>query len=155
MLPDEVRAFPARPPSEVEWEDLLVRVEIAPRALRIAMEDAPPGDPRLVDVLRMAVLFESQLQHMLLAMIDGREVEEGFGVAGVAGDPAVLVDEYVRLRYRSFLMVQRRGVNVWDWTVLGGEWGGATAYQLFQAAAHRDGVLLASVRRTSRQGAGA
>ena len=35
-----VGAHPEAPPSEVEWEDLLVRVELAPRALRLALDDA-------------------------------------------------------------------------------------------------------------------
>ena len=36
-------AYPQRPPSEVEWEELLVKYEITPRALRLAAEDAGPG----------------------------------------------------------------------------------------------------------------
>lgn len=155
MLPDEVRAFPARPPSEVEWEDLLVRVEIAPRALRIAVEEAPRDDPDLIQLLQTGVFFEARLQHLLEAMIDGREVEYGFEARNVPGDVDALIEAYARLRYRSFLMMQRRGINVWEWMVLGGEWAGATAYQLFQAAAHRDGALLAGARRAGRGGTAA
>lgn len=152
MLPDDPHRFPARPPSEVEWEDLLVRVEIAPRALRIAVEEARADDELLSRALQIGLLFETLLQRALEAIIDERVMEDGFGMEFVPGDPAALVAEYGRLRYRSFLMVQRRGLNVWDWTVRGGTWDGATAYQLFQAAAERDGALLAIVRGGGRGG---
>ncbi|HEU0014973.1 MAG TPA: hypothetical protein VFQ45_14895 [Longimicrobium sp.] len=146
------RTLPARPPSEVEWEDLLVRVEIAPRALRVAVEDAPPAHPGLSHVLGMAVMAETVLQRMLEAMVDGRALPADFAVGseGMPGDAAALVAEYARLRFRSFVMVQRRGLDVWDWRVRGGPYEGATAYQLFQAAAQTDGVLLAAVRGAAR-----
>ena len=152
MTVADPRTFPARPPSEVEWEDLLVRVEIAPRALRIAVEDAPGDHPRVVDVLREGVLAEAALQEMLEAIIDGREARDGTGIEGMSNDPVALLAEYARLRMRSFVMVQRRGLNVWDWTVRGGPYDGATAYQLFQAAARQDGVLLAAMREAARGG---
>lgn len=151
------RTLPARPPSEVEWEDLLVRVEIAARALRVAVEDAPADHPGVVQALGTGVHGEMALQQMLEAMVDGRELpaDLGLGVEGMPGDAPALVAEYGRLRYRSFLMVQRRGLNVWDWQVRGGPYDGATAYQLFQAAARTDGALLAAVRGAAREGAGA
>lgn len=149
------RTLPARPPSEVEWEDLLVRVEIASRALRIAVEDAPADHPGVVPALQRGVRAERALQDTLLAIIDGREAPDGAGTEEMSADPAALVAEYARLRGRSFVMVQRRGLNVWDWTVRGGPHDGATAYQLFQAAARMDGELLAAMRRALREGAGA
>jgi hypothetical protein len=150
------RTLPARPPSEVEWEDLLVRAEIAPRALRVAVEDAPDGHPGVVDALSRAVRAEMGLQAMLEAIVDGRELPERMDDAGPALDDAQgLVAEYARLRMRSFVMVQRRGLNVWDWTVRGGPYPGATAYQLFQDAARRDGLLLDAVRRAARGGTSA
>ncbi|HEU4881700.1 MAG TPA: hypothetical protein VFT45_05630 [Longimicrobium sp.] len=155
MILADPRTLPARPPSEVEWEDLLVRLEIMPRALRVAIEDAPGGHPGVAEVLRMGVLTEMALQQMLEAMVDGRELpaEYGFGVEGMPGDAAGLLAEYARLRTRSFVMVQRRGLNVWDWQVRGGPYPGATAYQLFQAAAQTDGMLLAAIRGAGREGA--
>lgn len=153
LLPDDPKRFPARPPSEVEWEDLLVRVEIAARALRIAVDEAP-ADDLVVEALEMGVLFEAMLGRTLEAVIDGRTPEDGGGVY-VSGDPDELVSEYARLRYRSFVMVQRRGIDVWEWTVRGGGWDGATAYQLFQAAAARDGALLSLIRGAGRGGAAA
>lgn len=145
------RTLPARPPSEVEWEDLLVRLEIMPRALRVAVEDAPADSAAVAGALRAGVHAEAALQEMLEAMVDGRELSADFAaVTETAGDPRALLAEYARLRMRSFVMVQRRGLNVWDWTVRGGPFGGATAYQLFQAAARSDGELLAAVRAAGR-----
>jgi hypothetical protein len=154
MTLSDPRTLPARPPSEVEWEDLLVRLEIMPRALRVAIEDAPAGHPGVVQALRTGVAAEAALQRMLEAMVDGCEVSDG-GVEGMDGDAAGLLAEYARLRTRSFVMVQRRGLNVWDWQVRGGPCRGATAYQLFQAAAQMDGMLLAAVRGAGRERAGA
>lgn len=155
MLSVDPRTFPARPPSEVEWEDLLVRVEIAPRALRVAVEDAPGDRPEVVGVLRQGVRGERALQEMLEAVVDGREARDVAEGEVASADPAALLAEYVRLRMRSFVMVQRRGLNVWDWTVRGGPYDGATAYQLFQAAARMDGLLLAALRQAARGEAGA
>jgi hypothetical protein len=155
MIFADPRTFPARPPSEVEWEDLLVRVEIAPRALRVAVEDAPGDHPRVVDVLRRGVRAEAVLQDVLEAIIDGREARDGMGSEALPDDPVALLAEYARLRMRSFVMVQRRGLNVWDWTVRGGPFDGATTYQLFQAAARQDGMLLAAMREAARGGTAA
>jgi hypothetical protein len=153
ILAVDPRTFPARPPSEVEWEDLLVRVEIAPRALRVAVEDAPRDHPEVVGVLRRGVQGEMALQATLEAIVDGREAGDAPGGDDLPSDPEALLSEYIRLRMRSFVMVQRRGLNVWDWTVRGGPYDGATAYQLFQAAAHMDGHLLAALRGAARTGA--
>lgn len=150
MFVEDPRTLPARPPSEVEWEDLLVRVEIAPRALRVAVEDAPAGHPGVTEALRTGVMAEMVLQEMLDAVVEGREARDGLGVEGMEDDPQALVARYARLRTRSFVMVQRRGINVWDWTVRGGPYPGATAYQLFQGAARMDGMLLDAVRRAAR-----
>ncbi|HEX6037704.1 hypothetical protein [Longimicrobium sp.] len=152
MLLVDPRTLPARPPSEVEWEDLLVRVEIAPRALRVAVEDAPAGHPGVTEALHRGVMAEMVLQDMLEAIVEDREARDGVGVEGMEDDPQELVARYARLRFRSFVMVQRRGLNVWDWTVRGGPYAGATAYQLFQGAARMDGMLLDAVRQAARGG---
>ena len=155
MIDIDPLTFPARPPSEVEWEDLLVRVEIAPRALRIAVEDAP-GDAELVEVLQLAVGLEAQLQLELRAMVDDIPLPDRGGVTLTEGISTAdeHVAEYARWRTRNFVMLQRRGSTVWEWRVRGGPHDGATAYQLLQAAAARDGTLLATVRGAAR-GAGA
>lgn len=147
--------YPARPPSEAEWEDLLVRYEIAPRALRLAVADA---EPRLEVLVPLGLLLSAErwAAGVLAAMRDGREVEgggagiEGAGLAGVDG----LVREYADLRARNFAAVQRRGLEVWEWSapVPGGR--AVTAYQLLNAAVAMDGEMLAVVRAGFR-GAGA
>lgn len=152
MFLEDPRTLPARPPSEVEWEDLLVRVEIAARALRVAVEDAPAGHPGVAEVLRMGVMAEMVLQDMVEAMVEDRPARDGLGIEGVEDDALALVARYGRLRMRSFVMVQRRGINVWDWTVRGGPYPGATAYQLFQGAARMDGMLLDAIRGAARGG---
>ena len=43
--------YAARPLSEVEWEELLVRYELTPRALRVALDDGDPAGPRVADLV--------------------------------------------------------------------------------------------------------
>lgn len=154
MFSTDPRTLPARPPSEVEWEDLLVRVEIMPRALRVAVEDAPPDDGDLRSILQRAVAMEAKLQLQLMAMVDDVPMPDARGVAALQDGISTaeeLVAEYGRWRTRNFVMLQRRGINVWEWRVRGGDQDGATAYQLLLAAAARDGELLAAVRETVRE----
>ena len=64
---------------------------------------------------------------------------------------AGLLAQFTRLRARTFALVQRRGLNVWEWTSRGrGPFQGATAYQFLQAVASSDGELLAAVRGAAR-----
>jgi hypothetical protein len=155
MIDIDPRTYPARPPSEVEWEDLLVKLEIAPRALRIAVEDAPADHPHVREWLQWAAAAESLLQVLLLAMAEGTELPEGIGAA-MEGEATLagFLAEYTRRRARNFAIVQRRGLGVWDWMSRGGPFAGATTYQLLQGAAALDGALLAEIRR-ARAGAGA
>jgi hypothetical protein len=156
MTDIDPRTYPARPPSEVEWEDLLVKLEIAPRAIRIAVEDAPADHPDVLRLLQLAAESESLLQRVLLAMADGTELPEGIGAAMEnEPTPAGFLAEYTRRRARTFAIVQRRGLGVWDWTARGGPFPGVSTYQLLQGAAALDGQLLAEVRRVARAGAGA
>ena len=141
--------FVARPPSEVEWEDLLVRLEITPRALRLAVEDV--GDsPQLRALLSVAAAREHGWGERLEDMREGRSFNEnaGFGPAPEDGTGAAeWVAVFTRQRERTFARVQRRGLEVWDWRSgpqPGNEPG--TAYQLLQVMAHTDGELLAAIR---------
>ncbi|NNC30133.1 hypothetical protein HKM21_12730 [Longimicrobium terrae] len=140
------RTFPERPPSEVEWEDILLRVEIAPRALRVAIDDVAPGHPGLAPVLQTAVLGERILHLQFEALAAGEPSPETADIDGIGADPAVLADDFVRLRSRTFAMVQRRGLNVWEWRVRGGPFDGATSYQLLQSTAAADGAWLKAIR---------
>jgi hypothetical protein len=145
------RTLPVRPPSEVEWEDLLLRLDIMPRALRVAIEDAP-ADAAMAEALEDAVESEVRIQEELDAMARGADAPVSVVVDLRDGSPAGLLAQFTRLRTRTFAMVQRRGLNVWDWTSRGGgPLDGATAYQLLQAAARADGELLATIRNAGRE----
>jgi hypothetical protein len=140
----------ARPPSIAEWEDVLIRVEIAPRALRVAADDAGDG-PAVRAVLARAAAAEAAFDDVIAAMRDGTEVpaaavEPGAGAEGEEGDAAALVDRYAQRRGRIFAQVQRRGLYVWDWAspLPGG--GTLTCYQLMTGMARHDGETLAAVR---------
>jgi hypothetical protein len=149
----EISALPAEPPSEVEWEELLVRVEVAPRALRLAVDDAPDATPGVRDALRHAFLWEARLQAVLASMAavsppPDAQKAVGDGEADLAG----VVREVARLRARSFAMVQRRGLEVWRWRAAGGAFAGATAYQLLAATVQHDRRTLDAVRTAAREG---
>lgn len=151
-----LRSFAERPPSEVEWEDLLVRLEIVPRALRLAVEDA--GDsPEVREVLNGALAREWAVNDIYLpALRAGQPVHaiERISVdAKVEGDAdaRAMADTFARLRERNFAQVQRRGLNVWEWRseLEDGE-GAVTAYQLMQWMARMDGETLAALRGGGR-----
>ena len=149
-----LQEFPERPPSEVEWEDLLVRLEIVPRALRLAVEDA--GDsPRTRDVVAKAVEREWLVNELLLpALRDGSPVHLGASASiQFDGEPdsLALAEAFTALRDRNFAQVQRRGLNVWEWrSEVDGGTGQVTAYQMMQWMARSDGETLAEVRAPGR-----
>ena len=144
-----LRALAERPPSEVEWEDLLVRLEIVPRALRLAVEDV--GDSAEARaVLGGAVGRERAVSDVFLPALRAGEPVPDIERAPAAPDGAdarAMVDDFARLRERNFAQLQRRGLNVWEWRsqVEGG--GAVTAYQLMQWLARNDGDTLAALRR--------
>jgi hypothetical protein len=146
VIRPDPRAFPERPPSEVEWEDLLVRVELGPRAVAVALEDAGPGAATR-GALREALAGEVGL-HSALEAMSGLPSPSREPPPEPDGDGREAVEALRRLRARSFAMVQRRGLEVWEWRQPAGADAGATAYQLLQAAAARDGALVAVLRRS-------
>lgn len=148
----ELASLPARPPSEVEWEELLVRLEIAPRALAIPVEETPAADPDVISALRSGVQRERELRAALEAMHAGRQVPPP-AQPEPAADVGELLEELTRLRARNFAFVQRRGVEVWGWRAEGGPFGGATAYQILQAVVRGDREMLERVRRARTRGA--
>jgi hypothetical protein len=147
-------AFPARPPSEVEWEELLVRLEITPRALGLAVEDAG-GDSAVVrEVLRDVIGNEIWWTELLQRLRDGRPVHMNRAIPLFPGpEPSAgeLVEGFAQLRERNFAQVQRRGLVVWDWeSPIEGREDTLTAYQVLQSMAHADGEMLAAVRAAGR-----
>lgn len=152
MRGDELTALPALPPSVAEWEDLLVRVEIMPRALRNALDGVPEA-PAATELLRELVAREAAAAAWLEA-VAGLPRPDGAGrrVGEERSDGRWLSDRFASLRARNFAMVQRRGVEVWGWEgeVEGG--GRATVYQLFSLLVRRDAEALAALRRVARAG---
>jgi hypothetical protein len=148
--------FPARPPSEVEWEELLVRLEITPRALRLAVDDAGGDSAALREVLESALGREWWYGQQLRELRGGAPVvlsEASLDTDRDGREPDVdgLAAAFAQLRERNFAQVQRRGLEVWDWeSPLVGLPGTLTAYRLLQWMAHRDGETLAAVRAARR-----
>jgi hypothetical protein len=146
-------AYPARPASEVEWEDLLVRYEIAPRALRGALGDGDaqgPARERLGDLLRALAFNEMWTALLFAAMRDGAGVSERPRMELSRDDPGALFGRFQRLRERNFAEVQRRGLEVWEWTTDAPRFGPATAHQVILASIELDGRTLAEVRDALR-----
>ena len=142
MAADAIAGLPAYPPAIAEWEDLLVRLEIMPRALRAALEEDGGGDA----AAPLAMLLDREQRV-------GRWLEEAaFGSAEspAAGfdpgsDARWLAERFTAVRARNFAMVQRRGVDVWEWS---GELDGVrvTVYQLLSWLMRSDAALLAALR---------
>jgi hypothetical protein len=143
-------AYPERPPSEVEWEELLQRVELAPRALRFAVEDAAAGAPGVMEALRHAFAWEVRLRAALEGMTGQAPAALPAGMADGFRDAAEAVHWIARLRARNFAMVQRRGLEVWGWRAADGALDGLTAYQLLSGTVARDRETLDGVRAARR-----
>jgi hypothetical protein len=141
------------PPSEVEWEDLLVRYELGPRALRVALEGAEPAssaDERVGDLVRVLVYNEMRTAALFEAMRSGAPVSTAPRVEMLASDAAAAYERYAALRGRNFAAVQRRGLEVWAWRADAPAEGPVTAHQLIQASVALDGETLAGVREALR-----
>jgi len=148
-----------RPPSEVEWEDLLVRYEIGPRALDLALDDAAEMDGaarvRVGDLLRALVVNELWTAAAFETMRTGAPAPPSSTqqVEVLGDDAGEIYARYARLRGRNFAAVQRRGLEVWAWHADLHPHGDVSAHQLIQASVALDGETLAAVRETIR-GAG-
>jgi len=152
-----ISIYPAAPPSEVEWEELLVRYELTPRALRAALDDAEmDGDARerVGDLLRTLVVNELQAAALFAAMRDGRPVGGRTRIEVLSAEPRAAYERFAALRGRNFAAVQRRGLEVWTWRAESPWMGTVTAHQLILASTALDAETLAGVREALR-GAGA
>lgn len=160
MLPSLWAGVPPRPPSIAEWEDLLVRLDIAPRALRVAVDDAGEGKAEVLRVLQLAVARETWFQSVVAALRDGLPVSlnVAFAPLGVEGAAEAESAEGARelgwafesLRARNFAQVQRRGVSVWEWESPLEDGGTLSLYQALTALSRSDGESLAMVRAAGR-----
>lgn len=147
-------AVAARPASEMEWEDLLVRYEIGPRALRIALDDGDASGAartQVCDLLRALVFNEIWTAALFEAMRTGFPLEAGPPrIETMGDDPRALHERYARLRGRNFAAVQRRGLEVWGWETVAHPHGRVSAHQLIHAGCALDGQTLAGVRQALR-----
>ena len=145
------------PAHVADWEDLLVRLEIAPRALRVTLEDAPAGDPEVRGIVARAAARERVFQCSMEAMQAGAPLPAAApeGAEEGGGDARTLAEAFTSLRMRTFAMAQRRGVDVWAWQAADAEGRTLTVYQLFNRMVREDARLLAALRERIRAGGGA
>jgi hypothetical protein len=167
MTESAFEGLPAKPPGIAEWEDLLVRVELGPRAMRIVLEGADP--PRLtaardrhgrsaVDHLSHLARREAEMADLLEAMRTGRWPATGSSGPSERGDRDDAsqgaereLRRYAERRARNFANAQRRGLEVWEWRAEHPALGTVSAYQLFGYLAAHDGRHLAAIRSLVRQ----
>lgn len=170
MGPERLDDGALRPESEFEWEDLLVRLELMPRALRVTMGEV--GASREVDSLLEALLKRELVVARFLEAAADRAAPAGAGHR--PEDPAPLptsptaasddetqglvyqadtLERFTSIRARSFAMMQRRGIDVWAWSGPLEDGSVATVYQVLADLVRSDVDTLAALRRT-RAGAG-
>jgi hypothetical protein len=133
------------PVDVADWEDLLVRIEIMPRALKGALEDAA-GQGRSLPILRDLLAREVEAGEWLERVATGEAGDASRRAAAAgAGDATWLADRFAAVRSRNFAMLQRRGVDVWEWA---GELDGraVTVYQLLSSLLRADAEALAALR---------
>lgn len=148
---------PPHPAHVADWEDLLVRLEIAPRALRVTLEDAPAGDPAVRALVARAAAAERVFQRMMEAMQTGAPLPDAESAQPeeAGADALTLAEAYTSVRMRTFAMAQRRGVDVWAWQSPDAEGRTLTVYQLFNRMVREDARLLAALRERVRAPGGA
>lgn len=148
-----------RPAHVAEWEDLLIRFEVAPQALRHTLDGADlrgfSGTTAAAVAQALATLVDAEaiLAGRLWAMRTGEAPPVAAwpaDAAAAAATPADLLDGFARLRMRNFVMVQRRGLDVWDWAWSGPDVATVSAFQLLAAATLLDVRQLGQIRRTLR-----
>lgn len=157
MPPSPPTALPALPPSEVEWEDVLLRMEIMQRVLRNTLEDVPEDDAYGTELLSDLVDRERRAGRWLEAVSTGAGPRGPDGAAPAAegeGRPGThaLADRFVGLRARNFAMLQRRGLEVWRWTAEFEGYGPISAYQLVTWLVAEDVRALALLRERAPGG---
>src|SRR5690349_18228199 len=147
------------PPHVAEWEELLLRVEIAPRALRVAVEDAPAESPAVREALSRALLLDHACVDALDAMAAGGGVpaivapDAEFALSAPGGGRGAeeLAADLAAVRARLFARVQRRGLEVWRWEGALPDGRRLTAWQLLLGVMRRDGATLDTVRGAARE----
>lgn len=147
----------ARPASIAEWEDLLVRVEIAPRAFRSLLDDPAAERREVRECLAEAVARERAWARALEALRGGEPLRGELGRPAEGGtghesSSVELAHALERLRTRNFVMAQRRGLDVWEWTSTDSAGVRFTVFQILARMVADDGERLARIRRALRAG---
>ena len=150
MTSEALAGLPAQPPSIAEWEELLVRFEIMPRALRASLDTASEAAPALTGTLAELLRREREV---------GRWLERASGwepSVAEAGSPDErglaerdLADRFSAVRARNFAMLQRRGLDVWGWSGETADGGSATVFQLLPWLLGADARALAELRESA------
>ena len=148
---------PPHPAHVADWEDLLVRLEIAPRALRVTLEDAPADDPEVRALVARAAAGERVFQRTMEALQAGQPLPDAAAAPREepGEDARTLAEAFTSLRMRTFAMAQRRGVDVWAWQSADAEGRTLTVFQLFNRMVRADARLLADLRGRIRAAGGA
>jgi hypothetical protein len=145
-----LQRLPARPVSEVEWEEVLLRLELMPRALKLVLEEVRTDAESVRGELRRMVEREESAREFLESAA-GLLPTSRPTIAQPSRNQEDAVDRIVRLRNRNFALVQRRGIEVWDWAAPDrGDEPGGTMYQLLAYLTASDGATLAALRRLVR-----
>lgn len=144
--------YPAVPDSEVEWEDLLYRLELMLKGLPIALEDAGDGD-RAGAVLDELVRREAEAAAFLRNACLDEPVEGAFVIDPARADSLERrTAEFLRLRARVFAIVQRRGIEVWSWKGELASGRRETIYRVLRYLQQADTRALAALREPESAG---
>lgn len=145
-----LRSGAPRPPSEVEWEELLMRLELTPRAVRAYLSDAGVRGGLAREPLQRLLLREAWAAKALEALRTGAAVEwSGWARLGEP-DAERMSFDFAALRAKNFAQAQRRGLAVWEWRASAEGIGEFTAYQLLRYLMTEDGRSLAELRAALR-----
>lgn len=165
---------PRRPLSEVEWEELLVRLELMPRALGVTMENFAPESKIADRVLRELADREAEAGEFLEAAVtrgpaadvsprgtpvdaaskSARAAGQSVGHTGAAdmqpvGPQSDALDRFMRFRRRNFAIVQRRGIEIWEWEAPLGQNDRVTIYQMIAYLVEADVAALMELREAA------
>jgi hypothetical protein len=160
MAANPFAEFAERPRDVGEWEDLLVRFELGPRAVRLALEAGATGGAEsaaaAVPELARLARREAEAGEWLRRLREGAALQPWSAEAGPVLEDgttvAALLESYVESRRRNFGWVQRRGIDVWEWESAHPEFGRVTAFQLVSQLVRHDGQRLAGIREALRPG---
>lgn len=144
--------FARRPSGVAEWEDLLVRFELAPRIARTVLEDIPAERRDAAELGRTPCAHLAHLaarEQSLAEWLDAMQRGASLDVPDeqpASGDAAAQLQRFTRLRGRNSGAVQRRGLDVWDWCSPHPDGGTVSVFQVLSVAVRHDGRHIAGMR---------